>query len=166
MYRYHRALAVLLVSVFGLWGCSRAPSNTVADNGSAEKLKSVEGKLAKLEDEFRLANSSREQMRKKMNEAEEGQKQLQAQLDALKDTIKAKEDAIAKRTAERDQMVAQYESFRKNVKDLLFKAEEALAKPETTPTVPAIPTSNKKPEEVPVPPAPTLPELPVPTPPK
>lgn len=161
MYRYHRALAVFLVAIFGLWGCSRAPSNVaVSDSGSAEKLKSVETKLAKLEDDFRMANSVRDQLRKKLNESEETQKQLQAQLDTLKETLKVKDEAISKRTAERDQANAQYESFRKNVKDLLFKAEEALAKPEGSPVVPAITTSNKKPEEPSVPSVPALPELP------
>jgi chromosome segregation ATPase len=162
MNRYHRALAVLLVSVFGLWGCSRTPTNSsVADGSSSEKLKTVESKLSKLEDEFRVANSARDQLRKKLIEAEESQKQLQAQLDSLKDSIKAKDEAIAKRTAERDQLLTQYDAFRKNVKDLLFKAEEAMAKPpEGSSVVPAIPTSNKKPDEGVVPPLP--PELPVP----
>jgi septal ring factor EnvC (AmiA/AmiB activator) len=168
MYRYHRAATVFLVAVFGLWGCSKAPINSVADSGSAEKLKTVESKLTKLEDEFRIANSTRDQLRKKLYEAEETQKQQQAQLDSLKESLKAKDEAISKRTTERDQLNNQYEAFRKNVKDLLFKAEEALGKPaEGSPTVPAIPTSNKKPDEVAVPavpPTPALPELPVPTP--
>lgn len=176
MYRYHRALAVLLVAVFGLWGCSKAPVNSVADtSASTEKLKSVESKLSKLEDDFRLANSTRDQLRKKLIESDETQKQLQAQLDSLKDSLKAKDEMIEKRTTERDTLNTQYEAFRKNVKELIFKAEEALGKPaDGSLTVPAIPASSKKDEvpaipatgkkdEVPVVPIPpSVPELPMP----
>src|SRR5947208_12946661 len=99
MSRSHQALGVLIVALFGLWGCSRAPS---ADGGSAsaEKLKAVETKLARLEDDFRAAASARDQLTKKLIVAEEARAAL------LRD-VKAKDELLQARTAERDQMAGQ-----------------------------------------------------------
>lgn len=164
MSRSHQAVAVLLVAIFGLWGCSKAP----LDGGlSAEKLKSVEGKLTKLEDEFRATASARDQLKKKLIQAEEAQAEMQAQLDRLAKDIKIKDELIEKRTGERDLITNQYDGFRKNLKDLIVKAEESLGKTEPANATPAIPTSLKKPEAAPALPLPIdLPMPPIPAPPK
>lgn len=160
MSRSHQAIAVLLVALFGLWGCSKAPT----DGGiSAEKLKAVETKLAKLEDDFRAASSARDQLRKKLSAAEENQVELQSQIDRLAKDVKIKDELIEKRTSERDLTAMQYENFRKGLKDLIIKAEESIAKPESTSpnSTPAIPTSLTKPEQVPANiPAPSAIEVP------
>ncbi|WP_020472749.1 hypothetical protein [Zavarzinella formosa] len=156
MSRSHQAIAVLLVALFGLWGCSKAPT----DGGlSAEKLKTVETKLAKLEDDFRAASSARDQLRKKLSQAEETQAELQAQTERLAKDVKIKDELIERRTSERDQTVSQYEGFRKGLKELISKAEESMAKSDApaSPAVPATPTSLTKPSELPV-----VPELPLP----
>ena len=153
MFRSHQAIGLLVVAVFGLWGCSRAPSDGGA---SVEKLKAVETKLTRLEDDFRAAASARDQLRKKLTAAEEAQVQFQTQMNQLAKDVKAKDDLIQARTTERDQMAAQYDQFRKGLKELMTRAEEALAKPENSPTVPAISTSRPKPADA-------LPEVPVPT---
>lgn len=146
MSRSHQAIAVLIVSVFGLWGCAKAPS----DGGmTAEKLKAVETKLAKLEDDFRAASSARDQLKKRLTAAEEAQAELVAFRDRLVKDIKVKDDLIEKRTAERDLSNTQYENFRKNLKDLILKAEESVAKTDSN-TPPVIPTSLVKPEATPV----------------
>ena len=156
MTRSHQAVAVFLVALFGLWGCSKAPTDTGV---SAEKLKAVESKLAKLEDDFRAAASARDQFRKKLTLAEETQVTLQVQIDQLGKDLKAKDELIERRTAERDLTAHQYEGFRKNLKDLLIKADETFGKAEnSSPATPAIPTSLTKPVEAI--PAPTL-ELPL-----
>src|SRR5262245_57254059 len=102
MSRSHHAVGVLLIAVFGLWGCSRAPS---ADSGSAtaDKLKTVETKLARLEDDFRAASSARDQLSKRLIAAEEARTALLTQVDRLNKDVKAKDDQVAARTAERDQ---------------------------------------------------------------
>jgi septal ring factor EnvC (AmiA/AmiB activator) len=138
MSRSSQAAGILIVAMFGLWGCTRAPS---ADNGSAataEKLKALETKMARLEDDFRAASSARDQLSKKLIAAEEARMALEVQL--------------ANRTNERDQVSTQYKSFRDGLRDLLAKGDEG--KMEGSPTVPVIPASNIKPE---------LPALPIPS---
>ena len=151
MSRSRRAVGVLLVCVFGLWGCTRAPS---ADTGAAtaEKLKAVEAKLARLEDDFRAAASARDQLSKRLVATEEARTALQAQMTK---EIKARDDQVAARTAERDQATNQYAALKTELKELLAKAENGMKPPES-PQVPVIPTSNTKPE------LPAIPEVKVP----
>jgi septal ring factor EnvC (AmiA/AmiB activator) len=156
--RSRRVAGALVVTVLGLWGCSQAPSNA-GSTAQAEKLKAVEAKLARLEDDFRAAASARDQLHKKLLAAEEARTALQAQSDRQARELKAKDELIrvrdeqlTARTAERDQVTGQYKSFRDGLRELLARAEE---KPES-PTVPVIPTSNPKPEvpDVVLPPVP------------
>ena len=142
--RSRHAVGVLIVTVFGLWGCSRAPS---ADGGAAtaDKLKAVEAKLARLEDDFRAAASARDQLSKKLIAAEEARVALQVQLDRTTREAKAKEEQLQARTAERDQAAGQYRALTDELKGLLSKAENGM-KPESSPAVPVIPTSNVKPD--------------------
>jgi chromosome segregation ATPase len=142
MSRSHQVVGVLIVSVFGLWGCSRAPS---ADSSAAnaEKLKAVETKLARLEDDFRAAASARDQLSKKLLAAEEARTALQGQLETLNKDVKAKEELVTTRTTERDQANGQLKTLKDGLKDLLTKMDDG-PKPEGTPAVPVIPTSNTK----------------------
>jgi septal ring factor EnvC (AmiA/AmiB activator) len=135
MPRSHQAVGLAIVFLFGLWGCSRAPS---ADSGSAtaEKLKAVETKLAKLEEDFRAAASARDQLSRKLAATE-------GQVDRLNKDVKARDDVIQTRTAERDQVTAQFKTLRDGLKELLAKVEEG-PKSDGSPTVPVIPASNLK----------------------
>lgn len=150
MSRSHRAIAVLIVGLFGLWGCSRAPSN---DGANAEKLKTVETKLARLEDDFRAAASARDQLSKKLIAAEEARTAMTAQLERVTREMKAKEEQLATRTNERDQVTNQYKLFRDGLRDLLTKGDEGKMEPSSM--VPVIPTGNTKPD---------VPAIPIPAP--
>lgn len=153
MTRSRHAVGVLLVAVFGLWGCSRAPS---ADNGSAatvEKLKAVETKLARLEDDFRAAASARDQLSKKLLAAEEARTALVVQVDRMGKDLKVKDEQIGLRTTERDQAAGQFKALRDELRELLTRAENGM-KSEGSPSVPVIPTSNPKPD------LPAIPDVP------
>jgi chromosome segregation ATPase len=151
MSRSRHAVGVLLVAVFGLWGCSRAPS---ADGtATAEKLKAVETKLARLEDDFRAAASARDQLGKKLLAAEEARTALLNQVDRMGKDLKARDEQVATRTAERDQATGQYKALKDELRELLTKAENGM-KPDGSTAVPVIPTSNPKPD------LPTVPDVP------
>src|SRR5262249_8492724 len=75
MTRANKALAVLVVAALGLWGCAQGPANGA---GSAERIKALEGKCAKLEDDYRAVASARDQLRKKLAEADEQRGRLKA----------------------------------------------------------------------------------------
>ena len=152
MSRSRHAVGVLIVSVFGLWGCSRAPSADGGSAATAEKLKAVETKLARLEDDFRAAASARDQLSKKLIAAEEARVALQVQLDRTAREARAKEELVQARTAERDQAAGQYKALKDELKELLTKAENGMKEP--SPMVPVIPTSNPKPD------LPAIPDVP------
>lgn len=157
MTRSHKVLGFLLVAMFGIYGCARGP----AAASSGEKA-ALEAKVQRLEEDFRAAAAARDSFRQRLLATEEKQTQTQRALDqaaatasqANKDRDTAKADLKA-RTTERDALQAQYESFRKNIRELLGQAETALNTPPAaapaptvvvgTPVVPAIPDAPAAP---------------------
>jgi septal ring factor EnvC (AmiA/AmiB activator) len=151
MSRSRQAVGICIVALFGIWGCSRTPSAD-GNAATAEKLKAVETKLARLEDDFRAAASARDQLSKKLIAAEEARTALHGQVERLIRESKAKDAEIATRTTERDQLSGQYKMFREGIREWLAKADEG--KMDGSPTAPVIPTSNSKQDvpAIPIPP--------------
>ncbi|HEX3150337.1 MAG TPA: hypothetical protein VHR66_19830 [Gemmataceae bacterium] len=156
MSRSRHAVGVLVIAVFGIWGCSRTPSPDSGSGATAEKLKAVEAKLARLEDDFRAAASARDQLSKRLIAAEEARTALQMEMNK---ELKAKDELIQARTAERDQAANQLKSMKDGLRDLLTKMEDG-PKPEGSPAVPIIPTSNAKPDLPSIPDVPKVPATP------
>ncbi len=126
MSRADHALILLTLSVVGIWGCAQ---NQTPGPSTAERLKALEVKNAKLEDDFKAVASTRDQLRKRLASAEETQQQLQAQLDELQKLSKERDalrEQLAARTAERDNLTGQLVHFRKGLKDLIGEVEAAL----------------------------------------
>ena len=124
MTRYHKAVGVFLVTVFGLWGCARGPATN--GNTSNDKVRALEAKTAKLEEDLKNALASKDQLRKKLSDSEDAQNQLQHEIERINTMVKERDNMIKTRTTERDLVQTQYESFRKNLKELLGQAEAAL----------------------------------------
>jgi chromosome segregation ATPase len=110
MSRANKALVVLVVATLGLWGCAQGPGN-----GSADKIKSLEDKVSKLEDDCKTVTSARDGVKKKLAALEEEYVKKQQELD----------QQIVARTAERDSVQTQFEQFRKNLRTLLGQADAA-----------------------------------------
>ena len=140
MSRANRALGVLVVACLGLWGCAQGPANGSA---SSERLRALETKFAKLEDDFRAAVAVRDQLRKKLTAAEEQRAQLSQQLEQLQAAVKERDELrherdalqgqLTARTTERDAVQNQFESFRKGIRGLLGDVDHSTK---------AIPTSQ------------------------
>ncbi|MCE9532593.1 MAG: hypothetical protein K8T89_15960 [Planctomycetes bacterium] len=130
MTRYHKALGIFLVSIFGLWGCARGPVTTSASStANNEKVKTLETRTAKLEEDLKYALATKETLRKKFDESEQTAALLQLEVDRLRSVEQERDTLQAQlriRTTERDQMTVQYESFRKNIRELLGQAETTL----------------------------------------
>lgn len=125
MTQLQKALIVLAVATLGIWGCAQGP----AGSASAEKIKVLEAKMNRLEEDFRAAAAARDQFRKKLTETEQASALLKQDLDTV---TKERDDTAAllkARTAERDLASTQFDAFRKNLKELLGQTEAALAKP-------------------------------------
>lgn len=118
MNRATRAAAVLIVSLLGLWGCAQGPSATA----QAERIKALETKTARLEADFRTAAAARDQLRQQLVESQDQVQKLQV-------VVKERDELTVQvklRTGERDQVSAQYETFRQSIKDLVGQADAAV----------------------------------------
>jgi septal ring factor EnvC (AmiA/AmiB activator) len=121
---YTKAFAVVVLSVLGIWGCAQGPTASA----SLEKIKQLEQKITRLEDDFRAATAARDQFRKKLTEAERLVADLRAEVEALRPVVAERDELrnqLKVRTAERDQVTQQFESFRKSLKELVGQMESA-----------------------------------------
>src|SRR5262249_32972325 len=93
-----------------------------------ERIKALEGKCAKLEDDYRAVAAARDQLKKKLAAAEAERARAQeelAQRDALVKERDELKQQLAARTGERDAVQGQFEQFRKGIRSLLGQAEAA-----------------------------------------
>ncbi len=141
MTRAKKVMVVLIVATLGIWGCAQgqAPSSSA---GLTERIKALEAKNAKLEDDFRAAAAVRDQVRKKLAAAEEQEQLLRQEKQAAEQARLAAEQQakgvvqerdelkqqLTARTTERDTLITQYELFRKSIRELLGQAEAAIPK--------------------------------------
>ena len=117
-----KAMVVFAIAAMGLWGCAQGP----AGGASAERLSALEAKVTKLEEDFRGAVASRDQLRKKLTAAEEEKSQLAKQVDQLVLVAKERDELkvqLTARTSERDTLQNQFNDFRKGIKTLLGQVE-------------------------------------------
>jgi septal ring factor EnvC (AmiA/AmiB activator) len=121
MPRQLKALGFILVLLLGVYGCAKGPGSASATEheGSGAKVK-------KLEDDYRAAAAARDQFRQKLAYAEEQQAKAQKELERTRAAADALKGEVKARTAERVALQVQYETFRKNLKDLLGTADAAV----------------------------------------
>ncbi len=117
-----KALVVAIVSLLGLWGCAKGPSNSSA---AAERIKFLEGKINKLESDFRAAASARDQVKGQLATLEDQQNQLQQEVAKVQKERDALRVQVTARTGERDALQVQYDQFRKAIKDAIGQADAA-----------------------------------------
>ncbi len=118
----------ILAAVVVTWGCSKAPTGQSA---SSAQGKSLESRVAKLEQELKAAQAKAADLEEKFRTEQARGLAAEKERDELRAGLKA-------RTAERDAVQAQYDGFRKSLKDLLGHAEAAQA----LPAVPVAPASQ------------------------
>jgi hypothetical protein len=124
----HKSLILTIVMCLGLWGCARGPVSTAA----AERMKALEYKVAKLEDDFHAAAAARDELAQALKTADEQRTRLENEVLKLQVIVKERDElkrVCAVRTAERDNLQSQYDVFRKSIRELLGQAETALAPP-------------------------------------
>lgn len=130
MNQHHKVIAVFLVAVMGIWGCTQGPAG-----GSPEKIKTLETKVNKLEEDFKTAAAARDQARKKLSETEALANQLRGEHDKIANECTDLRGQLKNRTAERDTALLHFEGFRKSLKDLIGQTEASLAKPNSAPII-------------------------------
>jgi chromosome segregation ATPase len=127
MSRGGKMLSVLVVVVLGAWGCARGPSNhTVAQ---AERIRSLEGKCAKLEEDYRAVAGARDQARKKASSLEEDVAHLQQELAGYKAVLKERDalrHQVEARTNERDGLQLRCDRLKKGLQNLIGQDDAML----------------------------------------
>ena len=133
-------LVVMLFSSLGLWGC------THQKNGAYHaKIRELESRYAKLEEDYRVIVAANESNRKKIVHLENQRTELARQVEELK-TIALERDELKKqlavRTIERDAARGHMAQFRKDLQDIMGRVDTAMN--ETAPgAVNAVPVSRK-----------------------
>lgn len=128
-----KVLIVFVIAAMGLWGCAQGPGGGI----SAERIRALEAKVAKLEDDFRTAVTARDQLKKKLASVEDEKEKLTKQVEELQLVVRERDELkqqLAVRTSERDNVQVQFEQLRKGIKTLLGQAESASQIPVTTST--------------------------------
>jgi septal ring factor EnvC (AmiA/AmiB activator) len=114
-----QTLLALLAAVAVAWGCAKSPTGPPAANN-----KSLEARVAKLEHDLKAAQTQAADLDAKFRAEQARGQAVEKERDALRADLKS-------RTTERDTLQAQFDGFRKNLKDLIGQAEAAQGLPAT-----------------------------------
>jgi outer membrane murein-binding lipoprotein Lpp len=122
------AIALIVLAGFvAAWGCGQTPTASTGTN------KSLEQRVAKLEQDLKAVEKDRDAAKANAAAAEE---KLRAQA-AHAQAVEKERDALAiglkARTAEKDEAVAKLDTFKKGLKDLLGDMEKTTAAPPANP---------------------------------
>lgn len=135
MMRTNKSL-ILLVAALGIWGCARGA--TTGESREGARIRALEAKVEKLEEDFRIAAESRDQFRDKLEVVEKERVLLQRQLQsALQDRNDLRLQVTA-RTKERDTVQVQFDGFRHEIRQLLGQADASATAYSVTPPVTSV----------------------------
>ncbi len=112
-------------------GCAKPAGPAAPRAESADKAKSLESKIVKLEDEVRRLTAARDEAINRARTFEAKWKVEESRAIAIEKERDTTRQQLVARTAEKESLQVQFDGFRKNLKELLGQAETA-ARPTTT----------------------------------
>jgi predicted RNase H-like nuclease (RuvC/YqgF family) len=133
MNRGGQTLSVMMVIILGVWGCARGP---VGPSGQAERLRAVEAKCSKLEDDYRAVATARDQARKQVAALEAERARLQKDLADKQSIMQERDDLrqqVTMRISERDNLQVRCDRLKKGLQNLLGQ-DDAQLTPSLAPT--------------------------------
>ena len=138
------AVVGLLLCGMSLWGCNQQKTGTISN-----KIRELESRHAKLEEDYRTLQAANEQHRKRLNAVEAQRTVLEAdkaelakQLDVATTERETLKKQIAQRTQERDSAQSNLVQFSKDLQALAGRIEAA-ANPQVSPNATIIPASRR-----------------------
>jgi predicted nucleic acid-binding Zn-ribbon protein len=142
-------LAIILFSTAGMYGCTQQKNSA-----AGAKLRDVETRFTKLEEDYRAVAAVSEAQRKKLTQAEADKAELAKEVEELKavkeerDELRKERDELRKqlvaRTGERDNVTTQLTQFRQDLQALVNRVDAAMNTPGTSAApVTAVPASRK-----------------------
>jgi chromosome segregation ATPase len=130
----NKALLVLMVVMsVGLWGCAQG---TGPASGSA-RLRDLEARHAKLEEDYRAAASVRDQARKRAFTLEQQRDALQQQVEQLTRERDELRQQVAARSGERDTLQGHLLQLGKELHNLAGRIDAAAGTPTSQPVTAA-----------------------------
>ena len=135
-------LLLLVVGSLGIWGCAQGAGSSA----NAERIRALETKIARLEEDFKASIAVREQLRKKLTSLEEERTQLSQQVDQLQAVVKDRDNLkqqLALRTSERDAVQSQFNNLCKGIKALIGQVETPVTVITPVTTAAATPVPSK-----------------------
>lgn len=106
-------------------GCAKPSTQVVSKSDSGDKLKSLEARVAKLEEDLRTAAAERDGAVARASSFEQKWKAETSRAIMFEKERDAARHALTSRTTERDTLQVQFDGFRKNLKELIGQAETA-----------------------------------------
>ena len=138
MTRFSKATIVMVVTACGLWGCAQGPAGGAAQ---AERLRALEAKCAKFEEDYRAVAAARDQAKRNVATLELEKVRFLKEVAAKRDLEREREELkkqLDARAAERDQLQARCDRLKKGIQNLLGQddgnAAPAASGPALTPT--------------------------------
>jgi chromosome segregation ATPase len=125
--RGSNVMIVVVVAVLGLWGCARGPGSH--SSGQAERVRALEGKCVKLEEDYKAVAGARDQARRRVANLEEEHARLQKHLDALQVVVRERDQLrqqMESRTNERDTLQLRCDRLKKGLQNLLGQDDAML----------------------------------------
>jgi len=151
MSRNGKALIVLMVAALGLWGCAQSPMSQATAH--AERIRALEAKCVKLEDDYRAVASERDKLRKQTASLEtenvrleKVRLQMQKEVDHLRLVMQERDQlrqVVETRTTERDFLQGRCEKLKKGLQALIGQ-DDAMLPNTVNPAAPvtAVPASR------------------------
>jgi outer membrane murein-binding lipoprotein Lpp len=116
-------LVIMVVSSLSLWGC------TNQKNGITNlKIRELENRHAKLEEDYRVILASNEANRRKLGQFEAQRAELLQRIEELQIVAKERDELktqLVTRTEERDAVQSQFMQFSKDLQNLASRAQAA-----------------------------------------
>jgi outer membrane murein-binding lipoprotein Lpp len=138
-------LGVMVVASLGLWGCTQQQTGAIT-----VKVRDLETRYAKLEEDYRALQSSNEQNKKRLAQSEslratleEQKTDLTKQLDSTTEQRDDLRKQVALRTTERDAAQTNLVQFSKELMALAGRIEVAANSPTTSPNLTIVPVSRR-----------------------
>jgi hypothetical protein len=112
-----KIVVLLVVFTLGLWGCARSPGERA---GQSERVRSLEGRCAKLEQDYRTVARARDQARKDKAAAEEEIARLKKELEDKAAVLHERNELAGRLKA----TVAERDGLRNQVKAVLAERDD------------------------------------------
>jgi chromosome segregation ATPase len=145
MKNFNRVLvAGLLFCTMSMWGCTQQKTGAIST-----KIRELEARYTKLEEDYKTLQAAHEQHRKRLNQAEtqraaleKDKADLTTQLEATNGEREALAKQVSQRTVERDAAQNNLVQFSKELQGLVGRVESTLNS-SSSPNVSIVPASRR-----------------------